>query len=213
MTRIDSWLSLLKMCKIYNSRVYYWRKTEKKSLSFPPAHVLTHIVTHGHTHTYCHSTHTSESSKSESLSYSVSHNSPRQCIIKVLPPQPPHPSSSSSSHFHPASCFLLSAPIYLLSPTLPVTQQLRPANPLWKETTEQKITSPPLSHTPSLPFVFSSGLLLTSFQHQHHHPWAVSHPPPIITLPSPLSMSLSVFIRVHAACSYSFLPFYYCVIV
>lgn len=72
--------------------------------------------------------------------------------------------SSKCTHPNPLISTLppsLSTPIYLLSPTPPVTQQLRPANPLWKETTEQKITSPPLSHTPSLPFVFSSGLLLT----------------------------------------------------
>lgn len=73
----------------------------------------------------------------------------------------------------------LSAPIYLLSPTLPVTQQLRPANPFWKETTEQKITSPPLSHTPSLPFVFSSGLLLTSLHHHHHRAMCLSLPLPL----------------------------------
>lgn len=86
---------------------------------------------------------------------------------------PSPPSSSSSSHFLRPSCSLSSAPIYLLSPALPVTQQLRPANPFWKETTEQKITSPPLSHAPSLPFVFSPGLLLTSL---HHHHWGCLPP-------------------------------------
>lgn len=80
-----------------------------------------------------------------------------------------HPNSPPSSHFHPSSLSLSSAPIYLLSHTLPVSQKLRPANPFWKETTEQKITSPPLSHTPSLPFVFSSGLLLTPLQRHHQH--------------------------------------------
>lgn len=96
---------------------------------------------------------TFESSKSESLSYWVSHNSMRQCLIKKPPPQPLQPPPFPSSHS--------STPAYLLSPTPPVTQQLRPPNPFWKETTEQKITSPPLSHTPSLSFVFSSGLQLT----------------------------------------------------
>ena len=86
--------------------------------------------------------------QSQSQSYSVSHNSPRQCIITVHPPPP-------------SSLISTLPPLYLLSPTPPVTQPLHPVNPFWKETTEQKITSPPLSHTSSLRFVFSCSLLLT----------------------------------------------------
>ena len=157
----------------------------------------THTHTHTHTstprlhaHMLPHHTHTS---KSESLSYSVSHNCPRQCIIKVHPP--PSPPPLPSSHFHPSSRSLSSAPIYLLSPpALPVTQQLRPANPFWKETTEQKITSPPLSHTPSLPFVFSAGLLLTSL---HHHrarlPLSIASSPLSLQVYSSLLLSASLF--------------------
>ena len=73
---------------------------------------------------------------------------------------PPHP---------PPTLISTLPPLYLLSPTPPVTQQLRHANPFWKETTEQKITSPPLSHTSSLAFVFSCGLLLTPLQHHRQH--------------------------------------------
>ena len=156
-------------------------------------HSWTHKLTHRgqplvcmlphYTHTL---THTSESSKSESPLYSVSHNSLRQCIIKVLPPKPLH---SSSSHFHPPSSFLPSASIYLLSSSLPVTQQLGPANPFWKETTEQKITSPPLSHTPSFPFVFSSGLPLT--------PPPMLSPQGAVSLLHPSTLFISVLLSVQ----------------
>ncbi len=140
-----------------------------------------------HTHAFtAHTPHTSESSKSETLSFSVSHNSPRQCIIKVHPPPP------LTSTLPPLSLLLSTC----YPPTLPVTQQLRPANPFWKETTEQKITSPPLSHTPSLPFVFSSGLQLTPLLHHRHchcHHWVLAlslRLPPDLFCTSALWLSL-----------------------
>lgn len=150
-----------------------------------------HMLPHTQTHTLLNP-------QSQSVCRTPSHIIPwDNASSKCTPPQPLQPaaSSSSSSHFHRSSNSLSSAPIYLLSQTLPVTQQLRPANPFWKETTEQKITSPPLSHTPSLPFVFSSGLPLTPLKHHRYCQWAASLPPLFVTLHniffnSPLCISL-----------------------
>lgn len=109
-------------------------------------------------HTHTHTLHKRPYPQSQRVRHTLSHIILRDNASSVSPPPLPPPA--------------LSAPIYLLSATLPVTQRLRPANPFWKETAEQKITSPPLSHTPSLPFVFSSSLLMTSLCHH----WATCPP-------------------------------------
>ena len=99
-------------------------------------------------------------------------NASPKCTTPTPPPPPPPyslPPPLPPSSPPPPSPPPTLPPLYLLSPTPPVTQQLRPANPFWKETTEQKITSPPLSHTSSLAFVFSCGLLLTPLQHHRQH--------------------------------------------
>lgn len=138
------------------------------------------------TYTECHSshsdTHTSESSN-QRVCRTQSHiipwdNASSKCFhpsLFIPPPLPlPYPPPLISTH-PPLSLPFSRLPVILHS----ACQQCRPANPLWKETTEQKITSPPLSHTPSLAFVFSSGLLLTtpSPPPQHHHQLGVSRPP------------------------------------
>lgn len=135
--------------------IYYWKWNSKHFSS-------TGGLKHTHTHTQIRVCHT--------LSHIIAWDNASSKCNPSAPLRPPPPLISSLPLLSTCSA----------SP-LPVTQQPCPVNPFWKETTEQKITSPPLSHTPSFPFVFSRGLPLTSLQQQQRRGGVL--PPPSHSVP------------------------------
>lgn len=154
--------------------------------------------------------HTSESSKSDALSYAVSHNSPRQCTIKVHPPQPlPHSLLLLLLSFPPS--LLLS----LLCSYLPVIPPLclSPGSSVLLIPSEKKRQSrkSPLHLCHTLPRSLLSLALVSCWHSTTSSGLSVSlhstlrHPSTSIPHFSSLPASLSLHTFSHAACLCSFL--------